>query len=156
MKNTALVLMFLSAFATVASAGPTADKKKREAVEQSLARGAQDVKDCGKTYKITFDWAAFDAIDWAKLKRSKDDDIGYEITNVRWVGFDVNKLCQDKDYKEAMQKFDSVVYRVTTEEAAGNRKPAVTVNGKTLTFLNVIGSSTRSGGDFVGPAKKVL
>jgi hypothetical protein len=154
-KNTALVLMFLSAFATAASAGPTADKKKREAVEESLARGAKDVKDCGKTYKISFDWAAYDKIDWSKEKRSKDDQLGFEITNVRWVGFDVNKLCQDKDYKEAMQKFDNVVYRVIAR-TGDNLKPTVTVDGKTLTFLNVLGSSTRSGGDFVGPAKKVL
>jgi hypothetical protein len=155
-KNTSLVLMFLSAFATIASAGPTADKKKREAVEESLARGAKDVKDCGKTYKISFDWAAYDKIDWSKEKRSKDDQLGFEISNVRWVGSDVNKLCQDKDYKEAMQKFDSVVYRVTTRQADGNLSPTVTVDGKTLTFLNVLGSNTRSGGDFVGPAKKVL
>jgi len=154
-KNTALVLMFLSAFATAASAGPTADKKKREAVEESLARGAKDVKDCGKTYKISFDWAAYDQIDWSKVKRSKDDQLGFEITNVRWVGFDVNKLCQDKDYKEAMQKFDNVVYRVTIDQADGLR-PTVTVSGKTLTFVNVLGSNSRSGGDFVGPAKKVL
>jgi hypothetical protein len=154
-KNTAFVLMFLSAFATAASAGPTAEKKKREAVEESLARGAKDVKDCGKTYKISFDWSAYDKIDWAKEKRSKDDQLGYEITNVRWVGFDVNKLCQDKDYKEAMQKFDNVVYRVI-ERTSDSIKPTVTVDGKTLTFLNVLGSSTRSGGDFVGPAKKVL
>lgn len=156
MKKIAFVLMMLSMFVTAASAGPTAEKKKREAVEESLARGAKDVKDCGKTYKISFDWAAYDGLDWSKQKRSKDDELGFEITNVRWVGYDVNKLCQDKDYKEAMQKFDNVVYRVTTEQAAGNLRPAVTVDGKTLVFLNVLGSSTRSGGDFASAAKKVL
>lgn len=155
-KKIVLALMVLSAFVNAASAGPTADKKKREAVEESLARGAEDVKDCGKTYKISFDWAVFDGIDWSKQKRSKDDAVGYEIENVRWVGFDVNKLCQDKDYKAAMQKFDSVVYRVTTEQAAGNLRPTATVDGKTLVFLNVIGSNTRSGGDFAAAAKKVL
>ena len=148
--------MVLSGFVTAASAGPTADKKKREAVEASLARGAKDVKDCGKTYKISFDWAAFDKIDWSKAKRSKDDQLGHEIENVRWVGFDVNKLCQDKDYKEAMQKFDSVVYRVTADQADGSLHLTVTADGKTLTFIDVVGASSRSGGDFASAAKKVL
>lgn len=156
MKKTAFVLMVLSAFVTAASAGPTADKKKREAIEESLARGAKDLKDCGKKYNLSFDWAAFDKIDWSKAKRSKDDQLGHEIANVRWVGFDVNKLCQDKDYKEAMQKFDNVVYRVTADQADGSLRPAVTVDGKTLTFLNVVGANTRSGGDFASAAKKVL
>jgi hypothetical protein len=154
-KKIALVLMVLSGFVAAASAGPTAEKKKREALEQELARGAKDVKDCGKTYKISFDWAAYDKINWSKAKRSKDDQLGYEITNVRWVGFDVNKLCQDKDYKEAMQKFDSVVYR-PIEQTGDSLRPTVAVDGKTLVFLNVVGSSSRSGGDFVSAAKKVL
>jgi hypothetical protein len=153
-KNTALVMMFLSAFATAASAGPTADKKKREALEHSLARGASDIKDCGKSFKLTFDWAAFDKIDWSKAKRSKDDQLGNELENVRWVGFDVNKLCQDKDYKEPILKFDSVVYRVTTDAEGGNLR--VTVDGKTLTILNVVGANSRGGGDYARAAKKVL
>jgi hypothetical protein len=153
-KNTALVLMILSAFVTAASAGPTADKKRREAVDKSLADGASEVKDCGKTYKISFDWAAFDKIDWSKLDRTKDHQIGSEITNVRWVGHDINKLCQDKDYKEPLQKIDNIVYRTTIEK--GETRPRAKIEGKTLTFEDPISGTTRSGGDFVSAAKKVL
>jgi hypothetical protein len=150
-KNTALVLMVLSAFVTAASAGPTADKKRREAVDKSLAKGASEVKDCGKTYKISFDWAAYDKLDWSKVERPKDDQLGYEITNVRWVGHDINELCQDKDYKEPLQKFDNVVYRTTIEK--GEFRPRVKIEGKTLTFENPISGTTRSGGDFASAAK---
>jgi hypothetical protein len=153
-KNTVLVLMVLSASATAASAGPTAEKKKREAVEKSLAEGASEVKDCGKSYKISFDWAAFDKIDWSKAENPKDHQIGSEITNVRWVGHDINKLCQDKDYKEPLQKIDNVVYRSTIEK--GPTRLRAKIEGRTLTFENQIGGSTRSSGDFASAAKKVL
>jgi hypothetical protein len=156
-KNTALVLIVLSAFVTAASAGPTADKKKREAVEKSLAEGASEVKDCGKTYKISFDWAAFDKIDWSKAERLKDDQLGSEITNVRWVGHDINKLCKDKDYKEPLQKIDNVVYRTTVDKGEkGESRLRAKIEGKTLTFENRMGGSTRDGGDFASAAKKVL
>jgi hypothetical protein len=153
-KNTVFVLMVLSAFVTAASAGPTADKKKREAVDKSLAEGASEVKDCGKTYKISFDWAAFDKIDWSKAENPKDHQLGSEITNVRWVGHDINELCKDKDYKEPLQKIDNVVYRSTIEK--GDTRLRAKIEGKTLTFENQIGGSTRSGGDFERAAKKVL
>ena len=157
MKNTALVLMVLSAFVTAASAGPTADKKKRDALDKSLATGASEVKDCGKAYKISFDWAAFDKIDWSKAGKSKDDQLGSEITNVRWVGHDINKLCQDKDYKEPLQKIDNIVYRTTTEKAEkGQSKLRAKIDGKTLTFENEISFTTHSGGDFAAAAKKAL
>ncbi len=157
MKNTALVLMVLSAFVTAASAGPTADKKKREAVDKSLADGAAEVKDCGKTFKISFDWDAFDKIDWSKAERKKDDQIGSEITNVRGVGHGINKLCQDKDYKEPLLKIDNVVYRATIEkEDKGGSRLRAKVEGKTLVFESRIGGSTRDGGDFAAAAKKVL
>jgi hypothetical protein len=146
--------MFLSAFATVASAGPTADKKKRESLESELARGAKDVKDCGKSFKLAFDWAVFDAVDWAKSKTSKDDQLGTEHENVRWVGHDLNELCQDKDYKAALQKIDSVVYRVTPDATGGNLR--VKVEGKTIVIWNLIGWGSRSGGDYASAVKKVL
>jgi hypothetical protein len=157
-KNTALVLMLLSAFATAASAGPTADKKKREAVDKSLAVGIAEIKDCGKTFKITFDWNAFDKIDWSKAERTKDDQTGSEITNVRWVGHDINKLCQDKDYKEPLLKIDNVVYRTTVDkgEKSGESRLKAKIEGKTLTFENRMGGSSRDGGDFAAAAKKVL
>ena len=157
MKNTALVLMFLSAFATAASAGPTADKKKREAVDKSLAVGIAEVKDCGKTFKITFDWDAFDKIDWSKAERKKDDQIGSEVTNVRWVGHDINKLCLDKDYKEPLLKIDNVVYRSTIDKGEkGESRLKAKLEGKTLIFENRVGGSSRDGGDFATAAKKVL
>jgi hypothetical protein len=156
-KNTVLVLMVLSAYVTAASAGPTADKKKREAVDISLAKGASEIKDCGKTFKLSFDWAAFDKIDWSKAENPKDHQIGSEITNVRYVGSDINKLCQDKDYKEPVLKFDNIVYRSTIEKDDKNDgRLRVKIEGKTLVFENRIGGSTRSGGDFASAAKKVL
>jgi hypothetical protein len=70
------------------------------------------------------------------------------------VGHDINKLCKDKDYKEPLQKIDNIVYRSTIEK--GETRLRAKIEGKTLTFENQIGGSTRSGGDFESAAKKVL
>jgi len=118
-KNTALVLMILSTLVTAASAGPTSDKKMRDAVDEAVAKGAADVKDCGKTFKITFDWDALDKLDWSKAERTKEAQVGYELYNVRWVGTGVNDLCKDKDYKATLQKIDNVVYRTTADHGEG-------------------------------------
>ena len=157
MKNITLVLVVLSASVTAATAGPTADKKVRDAVNQSLAEGAAEAKDCGKTLKFSFDWAAFDKLDWSKASRPKEDQAGFEISNVRWVGKGINYLCEDKDYKESLQKIDNVVYR-TTPDSEGASGPRVTakVQGKTLTFDSRMGGSTRDPDSFTEAAKQVF
>jgi hypothetical protein len=154
MTNKLLVLLAASALVGTAAAGPTAEKKKHDAVEAALAKSAGDVKDCGKTYKITYDWAAFDKMDYAKVNKTKDEQYGYEITNVGWIGHDINDLCKDKDYKEALQKIDSVVYSLTADDK--NKPVKATMDGKTLHFENYVGSGTRSGGDFAKAAKAAL
>jgi len=156
MKSTALVLVALSMFATAATAGPTADKKKRDAVDKELAAGAAEVKHCGKTIKFSFDWAAFDKIDWSKSEREKDHQIGSEISNVRYVGTGIDRLCEDKDYKEPLQKIDNVVYRTTLGGKDGDPWVTAKIQGSTLTFESRVGGSTRGIESFEDAAKKVL
>lgn len=153
MRKMVLVLLTASTFATTAIAGPTAEKKKRDAVEEALAKGAGEMKDCGKPFKLQYDWTTFDKLDFTKLKTTKEEAIGKEQVNVRWIGHDVNQLCQDKDYKQALQKIDTVVYTPSIDDKI---KIKATIDGKTLRFENYLGGSTRSGGEFASAAKTAL
>jgi len=157
-KNTALALTILSVFtAAAASAGPTADKKQREGLDKAIAQAAADVKDCGKTFKLSFDWAAYDKLDWSKAARKKEEQVGFEISNVRWIGSGLNTLCKDKDYKETLQKIDNVVYRTILDSGEkGESRTKAKIQGTTLTFESRMGGSTRDSSDFASAAKKVL
>jgi hypothetical protein len=151
MKKVLLVALITS-FAIPAVAGSVAEKKKHDAVEESLAKSAAKIKDCGKTFKVTFDWKAFDALPF-KEPKDKDEHYGSEISTVEGIGPGINKLCADKDYKDAMSKVDTIIYRPT-----GNDKITVkaAVSGKTLTFENYTFGSTRDPDDYMKAAKATL
>ena len=155
MTKAALTMATLTILAsTMVALGETvAEKKQRAAVEEVVAKQAADIKDCGKKFKVTFDWKAFDSIDWKKIGREKNDYYDSERNNVSRLGEGVNKLCADKDYKAALQKVSNIVYRTTNDESI--RVKAV-ISGATLTFDNYSFGSTRDAADYEGAAKAVL
>jgi hypothetical protein len=147
-----LLVALVSAFAIPALAGGVAEKKKHDAVEDSLAKSAAKIKDCGKTFKVTFDWKAFDALPF-KEPKDKDDHYGSEISTVEGVGPGINKLCADKDYKDAMSKISNIVYKPVSDDKI---KVKATVSGGTLTFENYTFGSTRDADDYTKAAKATL
>ncbi len=148
------VLIAASVLSTTAIAGPTQEKKKRDNVEAELARGASEMKDCGKSIKVAYDWTAFDKLDFAKLGTSKEEQLLKEVVSVRWVGHDIERLCKDKDYKEALGKIDTVLYVPSGDDKGKSVKASIA--GKTLRLENYVGGSTRSGGDYESAAKAAL
>ena len=154
MKHVLLVAA-LTAFTIPAAAKGVAEKKKHDAVEEALAKSATAIKDCGKTFKVVFDWKAFDALPFKDQKppRDKEDQYGSERTTVEAIGPGVNKLCADKDYKAAMAKVDTIIYK-----PVGNDKISVkaTLTGSTLTFENYSFGSTRDANDYMKAAKASL
>jgi hypothetical protein len=151
MKNVLLVAV-ITALATPAFAGGVAEKKKHDAVEEAIAKSAAAIKDCGKQFKFVFDWKAFDALDWKKPE-DKMSHYGSEISTVAGIGPGVNKLCADKDYKAALEKLDTIVYKPVGDSKT---KVKAAVSGKTLTFENYTFGSTRDASDYAGAAKAVL
>jgi hypothetical protein len=167
MRPSAFVLASLTATAV---AGPTADKKLHEQIDTAIAQTTANVKDCGKHFTITFDWTAYDAIDWKKADTRREDHIGNELTNIRgdgnskgegetglWgkggIGGGINKLCADKDYKAALSKIDAIVYKPTDND---NLTVKATIAGKTLTLENYTLGSTRWADDYMNAAKAAL
>jgi hypothetical protein len=147
-----LLVAVISAFAIPVLAGGVAEKKKHDAVEESLAKSAEKIKDCGKTFKVTFDWKAYEALPF-KEPKDKEDHYGNEISTVEGIGPGINKLCADKDYKDAMSKISNIVYK-----PVGDTKITVkaTVSGGTLTFENYTFGSTRGADDYMKAAKATL
>jgi len=153
MKKVLLVAV-LTAFAVPALAGSVAEKKKHDAVEESLAKSAAKVKDCGKTFKFVYDWKAFDALPFKEPKeKERDSRFGSEISNVEHIGDGLNKLCEDKDYKAAMSKIDTVIYKPVGDDKI---KVKATISGSTLTYENYTFGSTRDRDDYMKAAKAAL
>jgi hypothetical protein len=136
-----------------ARAETVAEKKKRAAVDEAAAKAAGDIKDCGKQFKVSFDWKAFDGIDWKKIGREKNDFYDSEGNNLAHLGEGLNRLCADKDYKAALAKISTIVYRSTNDESI--RVKAV-ISGATLTLDNYSFGSTRGPRDYEAAAKAAL
>lgn len=151
MKKVLLVAL-ITAFAIPAVAATLPEKKKHDAVEDSLAKSAAKIKDCGKTFKVQFDWKAFDALPF-KAPKDKEDHYLSEVSTVEGIGPGINKLCEDKDYKAAMAKVDTIIYKPVGDEKI---KVKATVTGTTLTFENYTFGSTRDPDDYTKAAKATL
>jgi hypothetical protein len=151
-KMAALMVATL-ALTTIAGAQTVAEKKERAAVDEAIAKAAGDIKDCGKKFKVTFDWKAYDSIDWKKIGREKKDHYSSERSSIAHLGEGLNKLCADNDYKEALGKISTIVYRSTNNETITLK---AAVSGGTLTFDNYSFGSTRGASDYEAAVKAVL
>ncbi|MFT3696943.1 MAG: hypothetical protein QM831_27625 [Kofleriaceae bacterium] len=145
-------VLLVALIAMPAFAGGVAEKKKHDQVEEYLAKGAAEIKNCGKTFKLTFDWKAFDSLPY-KEPKDKEDQYGREMTNVENVGPGINKLCEDKDYKDAMSKISNVIYKPTANDKIHVH---AVISGGTLTFENYSFGSSRDRDDYVKAAKEAL
>lgn len=150
--RTATLICVLLGTTVIAEAG-VQEKKERDAVDEKVAKAAADIKDCGKKFKVTFDWKAFDGLDWKGIKREKQEYYATERSNLEHLGEGINKLCADKDYKAALGKVSTIVYRSTNNEKI---RVKATVSGSTLTLDNYSFGSTRSADDYEEAAKAAL
>src|SRR5262249_27109306 len=134
-------------------AGSVADKKQRDQIDQAAAKASSDIKDCGHKMSVTFDWHAYDSIDWAGLKKDKVENMPSELSNLQELGMGINKLCADKDYKAAMGKISKIVYRPTNNDKI---KVKAQISGDTMTLENYSFGSTRHADDYETAAKASL
>jgi len=150
---TITALTTILASAASARAETVAEKKLRATVDEAAAKAADDIKDCGAKIKVTFDWKAFDGLDWKAIGKEKTDHYDSEANNLKRLGLGINKLCADKDYKAALAKVTTIVYRSTNNDKI---RVKGALSGGTLTFDNYSFGSTRDGWDYEVAAKAVL
>ncbi len=127
--------------AAVAHAQPS----KRSHVEKKLAEALKDIKLCGKQFAASYDWPAFDAIDYAAAGKDKVEGYDYEASNMEYLGIGINNKCKDPDYKDMFAKIDQIIYRPTGDKAIGLE---ARLDGATLIFINNVFGSTRDYNDY--------
>lgn len=149
----AALTMAILASTVIAHADTVAEKKQRASVDEAATKAAGDIKDCGKTFKVTFDWKAYDGLDWKKMGREKHDHYDSEANNLAHLGEGLNKLCADKDYKAALGKISTIVYRSTNNDKIWVK---AAISGATMTLDNYSFGSTRGPRDYESAAKAAL
>lgn len=167
MKNIVFVLIAL-VFPFVSFAGVKGEKSKTE-----LLNKFENVKaannNCGKKFDMKYDWDSYNKIDFSvrvgsgdkadkdkaakATEKAKEDQYGSERSSIGYMLAGLNKVCDDKDYKKAMEKVSTIVYKPT-----GNDKITMkgTLEGSTLTLENYTFGSTRTDSDFVKAIKAAL
>ncbi len=151
MKQATLMIAMLVSI--TANATPVAEMKKRTAIDEAVTKTASDVKDCGKQFTIKYDWSAFDGLDWAGIKRNKMEYYGTEHSNVVDIGAGLNKVCADKDYKAALAKVNTIIYRATNNDKI---RVKVTITGDQMVMENYSFGSTRHTDDWATGIKAGL
>jgi len=104
---------------------------------------------CGKP-KASYDWRAYDAIDWSAASKDKSEWLAFERGTLDSLGRGLNNLCTDADYKALIGSIHTIVYQPTGDKTT---KLIATLSGTTLTFRNYIFGSTRDVGDFADAAR---
>jgi hypothetical protein len=141
----AAVIVTILASTLVANAQTVAEKKQRAKIDDAMSKASDDIKDCGKKIAVKFDWK--------KIGRDKNEYYSNELNSVGDIGIGINKLCGDKDYKEALAKISTIIYRSTNDDKI---RVKATVSGGTLTLENYTFGSTRHTDDYVAAGKAAL
>ena len=110
-----------------------------------MAKAVGEIKACGARYTATFDWTAYDAVDWSKTGKSKQEWLGYEKGTLESLGDGVDLVCADRDCKAVLGGVDTIVYRITDDN---RQRLSAKIDGKTLVFTNYTFGSTRFVSDF--------
>ncbi len=152
MKNIAIYLA-TAMFAIGVHAQSVKDQKARAEVDTAATQAAADIKDCGKKIAVTFDWSAYDSLDWTKLKKKKEEHYGAERSNLALLGKGVNAVCTDKMYKTAFGKISAIIYRANNNDKT---RVIAKVDGGNLILENYTFGSTRSLADYKKAVESAL
>ena len=144
MKYIAMYLATLM-FAFGAQAQSVKNQKARADVDTAATQAADEIKDCGKKIAVTFDWSAYDSLDWAKLNKKKEEHYGAERSNLAALGKSVNAVCADKMYKTAFGKISAITYRATNNDKT---HVVAKIDGGNLILENYTFGSTRRMADY--------
>lgn len=165
-----IAVLGFSITATKAIAGVKGDKAKKSVVDTFKSSTDSIKNTCGKTFTVTYDWKAYEAINWKKraayqlskkeaeltakeIETIKEDTLSSEVNNITHFGAGISKACEDADYKTALQKASAITYKPSANDA-------ITVEakmaGSTLTVENYVFGSTRGADDYSGAIKKSL
>ena len=140
------VILVIAATSTVAHA-----QVSRQDVEAALAKSIAKSHACGGHYRTVYDWKSYDALDWRHHDKTKDEQLGYELSNVEIIGDGLDDACDDRDCKAVLGQVDTIVYRAT-----GNADHSLEaqISGHTVTLVNHVFGGTHDGTDYYQALKR--
>lgn len=122
---------------------PMEEKKAKRAVDETLAESVTEIEKRHDNLAVSFDWAAFDALDWDALGKSKDDEMPYLKGHFLQFGYGFNCACKDPDYLEELLKVEEIV--ICPAPIANALASSVLNGNKLAVSFNLAGSTM--GGD---------
>lgn len=122
---------------------PMEEKKAKRAVDETLAESVTEIEKKHDNLAVSFDWAAFDVLDWDAMGKSKDDEMPYLKGHFLQFGYGFNCACKDPDYLEELLKVDEIV--ICPAPMANATASSVLSGSKLIVSFNLAGSTM--GGD---------
>lgn len=113
---------------------PMEEKKLKRAIEETIAESVTDIQARHSDLKISFDWDAYDSLDWAGFGKDKNDEIKYLGGHFKTLGYGFNFACKDQDYKEELVKVSEIVIKPSTESSPAD-KASGSLSGDKLTLV---------------------
>ena len=147
MQRSWLVLLFIVTTSTLAHA-----QVSRHEVDAAFAKSIAGSRACGGHYRAVYDWKSYDELAWAHHDKSKEEQLGYELSNVEIVGAGLDDACDDRDCKAVLANVDTIVYRATTKESEHGLEAQI--SGHTVTFVNDVFGDSRDGTDYFHALKR--
>jgi len=142
-----LLVIVVLATSTIAHA-----QVSRREVDEAFAKSIAGSHACGGHYRATYDWKSYDQLDWGHHDKSKEEQLGYELSNVEIIGSGLDDACDDRDCKAVLANVDTIIYRASGKES--ERGLDAQISGHTVTFVNHVFGSTRDGTDYYQALKR--
>jgi hypothetical protein len=118
---------------SLADLSPMEEKKIKRAAEEAITETLSEIKAKNEALSITFDWAAYDGLDWAGMSKARSEEIIYLKGHFTSFGAGFNAACEDADYKEELVKVKNIVLKPASGESPGNKANGA-LEGDTLTI----------------------
>ena len=113
---------------------PMEEKKLKRAIDESITESLGDIEAKHADLKITFDWDAYDNLDWAGFGKDKNNEIKYLKGHFSKLGYGFNFACKDADYKEELVKVTEIKVKPATESSP-SAKAVGSLSGDQLTVV---------------------
>ncbi len=113
---------------------PMEEKKLKRSIDESITESINDIQTKHPEMKVTFDWDAYDGLDWAGLGKSKDEEIKYLSGHFKTLGYGFNFACKDEDYKEELVKVSEIIVKPATDASPAS-KAVGSLSGDKLTIV---------------------
>lgn len=124
---------------------PIEEKKARRTVDETLADSVAVITNKHANLAVSFDWAAFDRLDWVALGKLKTDEMPYLKGHFLQFGYGFNCVCNDPHHQEKLLGIDEIIIRPAPSADANASRD---LRGSKLAVTFNIAGPTMGGDDW--------